>query len=69
MTEGIPLGILILLVLAGLLLLTPGGRGLIWARWGSVEPKAQSRRTRSRRSRAARLGRPFGRGGEFKGFS
>jgi hypothetical protein len=69
MTERIPIGAVILIVLAVIiLLLTPGGRSLLWPRWGTVEPKARSR-TQTRRSRSARLGRPFGHRGEFNGFS
>jgi hypothetical protein len=69
MTEGIPLGAVILIVLAVIiLLLTPGGRGLLWPRWGMVEPKARSR-TQAHRGESARLGRPFGHRGEFNGFS
>lgn len=69
MIEGIPLGAIILIVLAvALLLLTPGGRGLLWARWGTVEPKARSRAP-TRRAGSSRVGRPFGRGGGFGGFS
>ncbi len=68
MEGGVPLGLLILAILAGLLLLTPGGRSLLWGRWGTIEWKPQSR-TQPRRSENTRLGRPFSYGGDFNRFS
>ncbi len=63
--EGVPIGLVILLFFAGLILLTPGGRSLLWGRWGIVEPKDPSKAGRSGRP-PARLGNPFGR--RFGGF-
>jgi len=63
--ESVPLGVLILLLFAGLILLTPGGRSLLWGRWGIVEPKDSSQAQR-RRSPSRRIGNPFGR--RFGGF-
>jgi hypothetical protein len=69
---GIPIGILILLILAGLLLLTPGGRSLLWGRWGMVEPGARQLRSAASqtrdRQRDMRLGGPFRHGGGFSAF-
>lgn len=65
--EGVPLGLLILLILAGLILLTPGGRSLLWGRWGIVEPKDSPRRGK-RRSPCPGMRNPFAqRFGRFGG--
>ncbi len=70
--EGVPLGLLVLIGLAGLLLLTPGGRALLWGRWGVVEPRSRSRSRAQSQARArgqsARLGGPFRHGGGFSAF-
>ncbi len=72
MEGGLPFGILILLILAGLLLLTPGGRSLLWGRWGMVEPGARRLRSTAPQTRARqgelRLGSPFRHGGGFSAF-
>ncbi|GEM_PF-3451203 len=61
--EGVPLGILILLIFAGLILLTPGGRALLWGRWGMVQPRDASPGRERRRPgrRPGPIGGPFGR--------
>lgn len=61
--ESVPIGILILLIFAGLILLTPGGRSLLWGRWGMVQPKDSSSRPGRRRTgiRQSQIGGPFGR--------